>query len=81
MNKHIHGHEVMKMMLGSGRVFTRESLRSAIQKNFGIDTRFFTCSAENMTADELIDFLNTRGKFLLEDGGFITDKTMICDDD
>ncbi len=81
MNKHIHGHDVMQMMLSSGSVFTRESLRSAIHKKFGIDTRFYTCSAENMTADELIDFLNIRGKFLPEDGGFVTNETMICDHD
>jgi probable metal-binding protein len=69
------------MMLGSRRVFTRDSLRSAIHKIFGNDTRFYTCSAENMTADELIDFLNMRGKFLAEDDGFVTDETMICDHD
>ncbi len=39
---HIHGHEVMHMMANSGQSYTRETLRSAIQKQFGSDTTYFT---------------------------------------
>ena len=49
----IHGHEVMRMMLESGQSYTKDTLRTAIINQFGEDTRFYTCSADNLTADEL----------------------------
>lgn len=74
----IHGHEVMHMMVNAKQGYTRESLRDAIDSQFGSETRFFTCSAENMTADELILFLEQRGKFHPVDGGFTTAPEKIC---
>lgn len=78
MPQSIHGHDVMHMMVESGKVYTRESLRSEIHKTFGPETRFYTCSRENMTADELIDFLESRGKFVGHPDGFQTDPDKIC---
>jgi probable metal-binding protein len=66
------------MMLDLDQEFTRDSLRTAIEKRFGHEARFFTCSAENMTADELIDFLAERGKFLGNSQGFTTHEDRIC---
>lgn len=63
MSNEVHGHEVMKMMITSGENYTRASLRAAIISQFGADTRFYTCSASDLTADGLIDFLAERGKF------------------
>lgn len=80
MPEQIHGHEVMEMMIASGKLYTRDSLRTDIIKRFGEAARFYTCSAEGMTPDELITFLEARGKFLEEEGGFKTDKEKMCDD-
>ncbi len=74
----IHGHEVMHMMVNSGESYSRDSLRQAIQTNFGEDTRFFTCSAQGMDADELIQFLEVKGKFHPVEGGFTTAPERIC---
>ena len=74
----IHGHEVIKMMLQSGKAYTRESLRADIVANFGTDTRFYACSADNMTADGLIDFLQAKGKFVPCDQGFQTSADLMC---
>lgn len=63
MSNEVHGHEVMKMMITSGARYTRASLREAIIERFGADARFYTCSASDLTADGLIDFLAERGKF------------------
>jgi probable metal-binding protein len=79
MPERIHGHDVMAMMIESGKAYTRESLRAAIVEEFGEEARFYTCSAENMTPDELITFLQARGKFIDDDDGFQTDKSKICD--
>jgi probable metal-binding protein len=78
MPEPVHGHEVMKMMIEASAPFTRNSLREAILARFGEGASFYTCSAENMTPDELMDFLEARGKFVDTDNGFTTDKSKIC---
>jgi len=74
----IHGHEVMHMMVNSGNAYTRDSLRSAIHQQFGEDTRFHTCSAQGMDADQLIQFLEAKGKFHPVGEGFTTAPERIC---
>ncbi len=74
----IHGHEVMQMMVSSGKSYTRESLRTEIETRFGRQTRFYTCAARGMDADQLIDFLANRGKFQPVDSGFTTSPDKIC---
>ena len=76
--KKIHGHEVMKMMLASGKAYTKDTLVKDIVSTFGNDTRFYTCSAENMTAEELVSFLDSKGKFLRQKGGFQTSADKMC---
>jgi probable metal-binding protein len=78
MSESIHGHEVMEMMIASKQSFTKESLERAIISKFGKDARFHTCSADNMTAGELINFLESRGKFNGTNEGFVTDPDKIC---
>ena len=74
----IHGHEVLQMMLASGRQYTKESLKADILARFGGEARFHTCSADSMTADQLIEFLDGRGKFTGGGDGFHTEPTKIC---
>lgn len=78
MQDSTHGHDVMKMMLQHGGTFTRASLLATIINTFGQEARFHTCSAENLTADDLIDFLDARGKFITTDAGFNTSEDKIC---
>ena len=78
MPEQIHGHEVMKMMIDAGQVYTKDTLRAAIAERFGAEARFYTCSAGNMTAEELIAFLAARDKFLDEGEGFKTEPDRIC---
>ena len=77
MNR-IHGHEVMHMMVNSGQAYTRDTLRSAILSQFGEETKYFTCSADSMNADELISFLENKGKFHPVDDGFSISPEKIC---
>lgn len=78
MATQVHGHEVMQMMVASDAVYTKETLRTAIVEKFGEEARYFTCSADGMTAAELIEFLDARGKFQAVPGGFRTDAGRIC---
>ena len=66
------------MMVDAGTTYTRESLRSAIIERFGSEARFFTCSADSMNADQLIEFLEQRGKFIEAGDGFKTEPEKIC---
>jgi len=80
MEENIHGHEVMRKMIDSGQVCTEDSLRTAIVQSFGETARFRTCSADEMTADELITFLAARRKFYSKGEGFKVNEAEICDD-
>ena len=74
----VHGHEVLHMMEGNN-YSTKEGLVQAIISKFGPDERFYTCSAEGMTAEELVDFLEVRGKFMPSGNeDFTVDPTKIC---
>ena len=68
----LHAHEVLHMMEGNS--YSEASLKEAIVKTFGEDQRFYTCSAENMDADELIVFL----KLMPVENGFTVDITKVC---
>lgn len=74
----IHGHEVLNMMIESGEQYTHASLEAAIKARFGEQARFHTCSAEGMTAGELVAFLAAKGKFIPSKDGFSTDQSKIC---
>ena len=79
MTNQVHAHDVMEMMMASGKDYTRDGLRQAIFERFGSETRFCACSADDMTADELIDFMAERGKFREAPGGLSLDPTQQCD--
>jgi probable metal-binding protein len=78
MSNQTHGHEVIEMILQSGKAYSRDSLRADIIERFGQDARFHTCSAENLTAEELITFLEERGKFRAAADGFTIDQDQVC---
>jgi probable metal-binding protein len=80
MQQSIHGHAVLRMMLSADRPFSRRDLLAAIADRFGTDARFHTCSAERMTATELVGFLEARGKLLIVENGWLVDRSRICAD-
>ncbi len=73
-----HGHDVLHMMEGNS-YSTKESLVKAIVDKFGTEERFHTCSVEGMTAEELVDFLEEKGKFMPSNSDeFTVDASKIC---
>ena len=78
MTDRIHGHEVKQMVMESGNTYTRDSLISAINDKFGEETRFFSCAADNMTADELLSFFENNGKLNPADYTFFTGPGHAC---
>lgn len=74
----IHAHDVMHMMLESDEAFSRESLARAIAERFGANATFCSCSASGMDVQAVIDFLESRGKFVPMESGFSTAPDKIC---
>lgn len=74
----IHGHAVFEMMIASGKSYSRESLRQAIDEKFGKDARFHICTGSGFTADELIVELSKKGKFVGTEEAFTFDTTRMC---
>jgi len=81
MAESIHGHEVMEMILAAEAPLTRDELEETVRMRFGEAARFHTCSATNMTLDELLKFLDGRGKVLEVDGALETSRGQICNHD
>ncbi|TXR54566.1 YecH family metal-binding protein [Reinekea thalattae] len=74
----IHGHDVMQMMINSNQSYSKASLIEKINQQFGEQCRFHTCSAEDMDAAQLVDFLAQQGKFFEQADGFRTDDSKMC---
>ena len=81
MSESIHGHEVMEMILTAEPPYSREELLEAVSSRFGESPRFHTCSAQDMTLDDLLQFLGGRGKVVEVDGVLGTSQGQICDHD
>ena len=78
MAESIHGHEVMEMILTAETPYSRAALQQAVANRFGEAARFHTCSAQEMTLDELLIFLGRRGKVVEVDGVLETSRGEIC---
>jgi probable metal-binding protein len=78
MMNQVHGHEVMRMMLASGKPYTKTTLAEDIISTFGKDARFHTCSAADMTAEGIVEFLEAAGKFVPVEGGLQTAPNKMC---
>ncbi len=76
----VHGHEILKLIHNAARPFTRETLRQAAGSRFGKDARYCTCSADNLTLDNLVNFLLERGKLVEEQGEIRADISQMCGD-
>lgn len=69
---------MLQMMLTSGKTYSKASLAEEISKTFGPEARFYTCSAEDLTAGQLVEFLEARGKFIPQGEGIQTSAHLIC---
>ncbi|WOO40656.1 YecH family metal-binding protein [Rubellicoccus peritrichatus] len=78
-NEEIHGHEVLEMMMNSGKRYSRDSLIKAINERFGESSRFYICSGGGMDAAQLVDVLIGKGKFMGPEDAFVFNPATKCD--
>lgn len=74
----VHAHEVMEMMVAGGKRYSRTSLLEEIAATFGEGTKFYACCAEGMSGEELIEFLDGKGKFTGPAEAFWFDPREVC---
>jgi len=73
-----HAHEVMEMMISSGKVYSRESLLADIRGKFGAEAMFHTCSETGLSPDGLINFLAAKGKLRGTAEAFVFAPAQMC---
>jgi probable metal-binding protein len=78
MSESVHGHQVMQMMLTHGSALTKHDLKTMMHNEFGAETLYHTCSATEMDAEMLIEFLEDKGKFIPSNDGITTTADKIC---
>lgn len=78
MSELVHGHEIIKFISEAGGTFDKLDLKHSIESKFGADTKYYTCSEKDLSASELIDFLEAKGKFTLIENKITTDKSKMC---
>ncbi len=78
MSNEVHIHEIMKLMIDSGKNYTHASLKAAILQSFGEQATFCSCSMQGLNADQAIDFMEARGKFVPSNEGFSMPAENMC---
>ncbi|OED46635.1 hypothetical protein ACH42_03690 [Endozoicomonas sp. (ex Bugula neritina AB1)] len=58
----IHGRNVLNLIEEQDQAVSKDELLTAINHHFGAEGRFHTCSADNMTSEQLITMFLQKGK-------------------
>ncbi|MGE5314622.1 MAG: YecH family metal-binding protein [Acidobacteriota bacterium] len=68
MENVIHAHDVLHMVAESNDGIVLEELRTVLNEKYGPAVRFTNCADARFTVDELLAFLQMRGKISVENG-------------
>ncbi|MBO9495441.1 YecH family protein [Thalassotalea sp. G20_0] len=60
----VHGHNVLNMIREQEVALSKEALLTAMSAEFGEEARYHTCSAQELTAAELVDQFVGKGKLI-----------------
>ncbi len=64
-----HVHEILEMIHATNKAYSVAELQEAVINHFSEDTFFNSCSIDNMSAAQAIEFLVQRGKFVPQQSG------------
>ena len=78
--QNVHGHEILRLVHTAPTAFTRATLAQEAARRYGPDARFCTCSVQDMTLSQLVDFLVSRGKLIEAGGQLRADISQMCQD-
>ena len=74
----VHGHDLMDMMIETGKSYSAEALVDAAKEKFGQDVTFHTCSFEGLEPNKLIELLAGKGKFDVNEKGEFSMSERLC---
>jgi len=79
----IHGHDVLDLIHSAQAesAFTPQSLQEEIVRRYGSEARFHTCSAGDMTLEQLLAFLVARNKIVQRQGRLFVQLQNVCNHD
>lgn len=75
----IHAHDLLDLLIKAAAPVPRETLRSLVHERFGEEVLFASCSENNYSFDEILQFLASRDKIIISDNGIVADIEKICD--
>jgi len=78
MSESIHGHEIIDLVSNHPDGMTIAQLTEAVAKQFGGMPRFYTCSAEDLALDELLEFLHAGNKIRISGDSVYPGKSPAC---
>ncbi|WP_204378477.1 DUF2492 family protein [Agaribacterium haliotis] len=59
-----HVHDILALLKQDQHGYSAAGLILAIEKQFGVDARFNSCSVSDMDCEQAVRFLIERGKFI-----------------
>lgn len=75
----IHIHEVLDIIYDSDKIFTIDSLKEEVILRFGNDVEFTSCADDRFGIEEMINFMQNRGKIEIEDKKIYPAGQPMCD--
>ncbi|CED72591.1 YecH family metal-binding protein [Aliivibrio wodanis] len=78
MKQDIHGHVVLNMLLDTNVPLSYLALEEKIEAEFGSEVCFHTCSQQNLSLSELLEFLLSKRKIVEIESGLIANPDRIC---
>ena len=77
----VHGHALLNYLIDQGGPVNLETLRKWAQEAHGLQARYHTCSAHDLTFEGILGFLQERTKVVFQDGAVSAAVTHVCSHD
>ncbi len=68
MSRSIHGRNVLEIVRETEQALSREMLLQSMRTQFGEEAVFHTCSASDMSGEELVDMFLGKGRLVQDEG-------------
>lgn len=78
-NKEFHAHDVLDHLHTCEKALSLDEIKNQILNAFGYDAVFYSCSQQNMNADQMVDFLLSRKKIVeIEEKKYVLNTVHQC---
>lgn len=67
----VHAHDLLDLIASRKEGWQPGELLLEVEKRFGANVRFHTCSMDGLSIADLLEFVQSRGKVILRDGRLV----------